>query len=371
MMKVKTLFGWICVMVPLLSCFGQILLKDRPTKGQWDFSPEKIWEVEKAGGVDFGRIAELLVSADNNVVFRDFERNVSYLYDGNGHFMKEFAAQGAGEGQLPFYLNRFPAGDKIVLAAPDKLHFFTQDGAFIRAVDNDLMVRFPLRFINDNEFIYAPPFPRSPVHQKKLAVVDLSSGRERTLTDFSESGVEGAPHPDAPPAPMMMIFGLTPQVQVDDDGTTLFFGRSDAYTIYAADHSGNIRSSFSLDRKKAVASPESKRDHLAESRLPKDAVERILTQLPDEMTYFSRIQAINGLICVFAVATLERETAAQAIDIYSPKGEYLYRASLGFGDRVKFGSPSNLVIKDDAVYVILKTGQGQQTLAKYKINLPR
>jgi hypothetical protein len=368
MMKTKTLLGMACLLILALTCFAQILLKDQPIKGEWRFSPEKVWEVDKAGNTDFGRIAEPLVLDKNNVILRDFERNVSYVFNNEGRFIKTFAAQGVGEGQLPFYLNRFQAGNKIVLAAPDKLHFFTQDGTFVRAVNNNLFLRFPLRFINESEFIYAPSFPQSPVNEKKLAVVDLPSGQERILVDFTEPEDRGQ---KPAPLPMLMIHSLIPQVMLDDDGETLFFGRSDAYTIYAADRSGNIQTSFSLERKKFIASPEGKRAHLADSRMPKEAVEKILTQLPHEMTYFSHIQAIRGLIYVFAVTTMEKETADQAVDIFSPKGEYLYRAYLRFGDLVKFGSPSNLVIKDEFVYIILKNEQGKRTLAKYRIKLPR
>lgn len=89
------------------------------------------------------------------------------------------------------------------------------------------------------------------------------------------------------------------------------------------------------------------------------------------MTHFSHIQSVNGLIYVFAVPSLENEISVQPIDIFSPKGEYLYRANLLFGDLVKFGSPQNLVLKGDAAYVILKNEKGKQTLAKYRIKLPQ
>ncbi len=367
MMKLKTFLGLACLLIPILTCFGQILLKDQPKKGEWLFSPQKIWEAEKAGDTEFGRIAELLVSENGNIICRDFQRNISYVFNNEGRFIKCFASQGASEGQLPFYLNRFQSGDKIILAAPDKLHYFSQDGTFVRAVDNNLFLRFPLCFINENEFIYAPTFPQSPVHEKKLVAFDLSSGRERILLNFTEP--EGRSQKPAP-FPMLMIYSLIPQVRLEDDGVNLFFGRNDAYTIYIADRSGHIQSSLSLDRNKSIASPEGKRNHIADIQLPKEAVEKILSQLPDEMTYFSQIQAIRGLIYVFAVTTVEKETADQALDIFSPKGEFLYRGYLRFGDLVKFGSPSNLVIKGEDVYVILNNGQGRQTLAKFKIKLP-
>jgi len=364
----KTLWLIVGSLAAVLMLSGQVILKDQPTKGEWQFSPEKIWEVDNAGGEAFGRVAELLITDKNDVFLRDFKMNVSYIFDANGRFIKTFAAQGKEAGQLPFYLNRFSAGDKIVLAAPDKLHFFAQDGTFVRAVDNNLFFRFPLRFLDENRFIYAPNFPQSPIHEKKLTIYDLSAGKENLLVDFTEPAARGQ---KPAPLPMVMIFGLIPQVMLDDDGQTLFFGRSDEYTIYTADRSGNIQSSFGLDRKKSTASPESKRNHMADSQMPKDVLEKILAQLPNEMTHFTHIQSVNGLIYVFAVPSLENEISVQPIDIFSPKGEFLYRGYLKFGDLVKFGSPSNLVIKNDIVYVILSNGQGKRTLVKYRIKLPQ
>jgi len=356
----KTFWLVACLLVTVLTLSGQVNLKDQPAKGEWQFSPEKIWEADKAGNTDFGRIAELLVTDRNNIIVRDFERNISYIFDDQGRFVKQFAPQGSGKGQLSFYMNRFQAGDKIVLAAPDKLHYFAQDGAFVRAVDNNLFFRFPLRFLNENEFLHAPSFPQSSTHQKKLAAVDLSTGQEKTLLDFTEQAARGQ---NPPPTPMVIIFSLIPQVMLDDDGQALFFGRSDEYTINTANHSGNIQGSFGLERQKLTASPESKRNHLADSQMPRENLERILSRLPDKMTHFNRIQSVNGLIYIFAVTNLDKETAVQPIDIFSPKGEYLYRANLKFGDLVKFGSPHNVFIKSDTVYVILKNEKGKQTLA--------
>jgi hypothetical protein len=104
---------------------GQMSLKDLPAKGEWRFNPERVWAVDTAGNDAFGRIAELLVSEEGSVCVRDFGRNVSYVFDKNGSFIKRFAPQGEEAGQLPHCLNRFRAGDKIVLAAPDKLHYFS------------------------------------------------------------------------------------------------------------------------------------------------------------------------------------------------------------------------------------------------------
>jgi len=367
-MKMKKILFFAWLLIPALMLSGQIPLKDDPSKGEWHFDPEKIWEIDKAGDDDFGRIAELLVSDKHHVYLRDFKKNISYVFDGNGRFIKKFAPQGKGDGQLPFYLNRFQAGEKIVLAAPDKLHYFSQDGTFEHAVENNLFLRFPLYFISENEFIYAPNFPRSPVNEKKLILLDMSSGKERTLVDFSETGAKGE---NAPQGPMVMIFSLTPQVRFDHDGNKMVFGRSDQYKIFIADQAGRILSSFCLDRKRMTASLEDKKGHFAGTGIPEEQIGKIIAQLPDEMTYFSHIDSCNGLIYIFAVTNMKPKTNSQQIDIFSEKGEYIYSGKIGFGDDLKFGSPSNLLIKGEYVYVILENDQGKQTLAKYRIKLPQ
>lgn len=347
---------------------GQTSLKDTPLNGEWNFHPEKIWEIDKAGSENFGRIAELLVSNKKNIYVRDFEHNISYIFDEKGNFIKKFAPQGSGEGQLSRYTNRFLAEDKIVLAAPDKLHFFSQEGTFKHSVENNLFLRFPLVFLNENEFIYAPNFPQSPVNEKKLMLFDIPTGTDKIIVDFSEPNPQGD---KAAPGLMIMIFSLTPQVRLDYNGKKMVFGRSDQYKIFTSDKAGKIITSLDLQRKRKKASLEDKQLHFANMKIPQERVEKILAQLPDEMTYFSHIELINGFIYVYAVTNMAPKTTSQQIDIFSEKGEYLYRGKIGFGDDLKFGSPSNLVIKDEYVYVVLENNQGKQTLAKYRIKLPQ
>ena len=364
----KKIFFYGLLLIPILIFSGQTSIKDNPLKGEWRFYPEKIWEADSAGDDDFGRVAELLVSDKQYIYLRDFEHNISYIFNDKGHFIKKFAPQGNEKGQLSQYLNRFQAGGKIVLATPDKLHFFSQDGTFEHAVENNLFLRFPLFFISENEFIYAPNLPQSPVNEKKLVIFDIPSGKDKILLDFSETETNSG---NSFQGPMVMIFSLTPQVRLDYDGKKMVFGRSDQYKIFIADQAGEILSSFSLDRKRMTASTEEKRHHFANSKIPEERVEKIIAQLPDEMTYFSHIDSINGFIYIFAVTNIGPMTTSQQIDIFSEKAEYIYSGKIEFGDNFKFGSPSNLFIKDEYVYVILESDQGKQTLAKYRIKLPQ
>ena len=364
----KTAF-FLLVFLMSLTLHSQIQNDDRPHKGRWDFKPEKIWEVDKAGNDDFGRIAELLVPDDehSNIYVRDFKHNVSYIFDENGQFLGSFAKQGTGEGELTRYLNRFSVEDRIVLATPEKLHFYAEDGTFVSSFENNIFLRFPLLFLNKDEFLYAPPLPRSPVSQKKLMRYNLASGEDKLVLDFSQStnSVE-----TEKPAPMLMIFGLTPQVRLASDKENIFFGRSDEYTLFVADLEGNRDFSFRLNREKNKVTKEDKTNHFQGLDIPQDKLEAIIEQLPDITTCFSHLEIVNGMICVYAISGIERTHDQQSIDIFSEKGEYLYQGIMKFGDDLKFGSPSNLVIKKNFVYVILESRQGRRTLAKYRISFP-
>lgn len=350
---------------------SQITNEDSPKKGIWDFKPEKIWAVDKAGTSEFGVVAELLVPASKSgqgrITLRDFQHNLSYIFDENGRFIGSFAKQGAGKGEVSRYLNRFCAGDKIVLATSEHLHFYSADGKYVKSVENNIFRRFPLVFLYENKFVYAPALPQSPVNQKKLMLFDLDSGKEKLILDFSEP--ERAVEPSTP-APMIMIFGLTPQVTLAAYGDKIYFGRSDQYTVYVADLEGNMDFNFSLGRQTRKVSLEEKRNHSMESKIPQDMIETLIRQLPDTMTFFNKIIIVNDLIYVYAVDSIQKTHKQQTIDIFSDRGKYLYRGVLKFGDELSFGSPSNLVLDGDFAYVILESKEGRQILAKFRLTHP-
>lgn len=358
------------VLLISVTLHSQIINDDNPQKGIWDFKPEKIWEIAKAGDTEFGVIAELLVSeyGQFHIYVRDFKLNISHIFEQNGRYLGSFAQQGSEKGEVSRYLNRFLAEDKIVLGTPEKLHFYSEDGVYDTSFENNIFIRFPLIFLNKNEFIYAPNLPQSPVNQKKLKRYNLLSGEDKLILDFSQrqNTVESNS-----PMPMIMIFGLIPQIRLAEYHNKLIFGRSDQYTLYVSDLEGNMDFSFGLNRKQKKVSKEDKKSHFQGTQIPPERIDSLIEQLPDKMTYFSRITIVDGLIYVYAVDNIARKKKQQAVDIFSDRGKYLYRGVIKFGDDWKFGSPSNLVFYKNGLYVILESGDGRQTLAKYKITCPK
>lgn len=146
-----------------------------------------------------------------------------------------------------------------------------------------------------HEFIYVPPLPKSPVSQKKLMLYNLDSGEDKLFLDFSQA--TNTRETEAP-APMIMIFGLTPQIRLASHKEKLCFGRSDLYTLFVADLKGNMDFSFSLGRRKKDVIAEDKENHFHGLNIPQDSTDAIIKQFPDKMTYFSQINMLDGLIYV-------------------------------------------------------------------------
>ena len=341
---------------------------DRPLNGEWDFQPVKAWEVDCAGDHPFQTPAELRVSENETLFFRDFGRNLSCIFDRDGSFIASFAAAGDGPGELSRYINCFVVGEMVVIAEPDKLNYHTRQGRFIRSAPNNLFQRFPRVFLNENEFLFVPEGPGvSPEDKGTVMRADLASGETAPFLEFTPSS---APHRTGPP---VVIRGMTPAVEMARDATTgaFYFGHSGAYVIHAADATGRVLHSFGLQREPMTIGAEAKRRHFEDLGWPPQRIEHVLPNLPDALAAFTRIQANDGLVYVWATTDLGRRQDHLQIDIFSPDGTYLYKATVRFSDDGSRRShPENVAIGGHHLFAILTDESGKSTLVRYDLTLP-
>ena len=150
----KKIYILLCLIACPFFLFPQIVNQDQPQNGEWDFKSEKIWEVEGVGDETFVMPAELRLTDNNMLVFRDFQKGKSYIFNSDGEYINSFANDGDKKGEVSRYLNCFTAQDGIVIGSPDKLHFFSEKGEFLNSYENNLFECFPLHFVNNKEFIY-------------------------------------------------------------------------------------------------------------------------------------------------------------------------------------------------------------------------
>lgn len=211
----------------------------------------------------------------------------------------------------------FLVGDKLVAVDVGRIHYFTQDGTYLRSEVNNVYRHRPVCFLNENEFIAFPEgFFEAPDGKAEITRYNLMTKKTTVITPFTiftggtgeAGGLVGA----------LIVPGLTPLMTVGLGSDRIYYGMSDSYVIHISDLDGKVLDRFSLDRKKDKVSETDKRDYFdRHSGMPRQALDQIIKTTPNEKTYFSRIEEHGGLIYVF-VPDIQRRNRQQ-IDIFSKR----------------------------------------------------
>lgn len=333
----------------------------------WPFEMEKVWEIRQIDDMELLRPAEPRVADNGTLFFRDFERNLSFIVDSEGNSIGSFAAQGENEGDVSFYINCFPADKNVAVCAPDKINFYTGQGDFIKSVPNNLFVRFPLAFKNENQFWLAPgALGDAPGDSAEITFVDLAANSESVVRSLARSEIEKTPTGGA------VILGLTPQLKMayDRSSDQAFFGKNSDTIIYGLDADGSI-TSFSFTGSKVPVSEDEKRAHFARFDIPEEHLSTLLAALPDRLAYYNRIEAINGLIYMIRSGRFSGPHYGQTVDIYSPDGRHLYTGQIQLepGWHI-FGSIDNIQLINGYVYAVQENDAGEKKIVKYRVTLP-
>ena len=341
---------------------------DRPARGSWDFDLKKVWEIDSVGEQSLAKPAELRVAGNGAFYFHDFDRHVSYACDAQGKLIRSFAERGQGEGQVSHYMNCLAGDDRIVILSPDKLYYYTGDGEYVRSVPNNIFQSFPLLYLGGETFLFGPgALTDARGGEASIIRRDTAKGETAEMARLSVSDEESQGPPGA------MVLGLTPQVSVahDPDSGVFYYGKNSEYKIHAVNDKGKALKVFGLERARVAVTEDSKRAHFTKLKIPTDRVEKLIKTLPNQATYYYRIEAHRGLVYVFPVGGFGEKLTRQSVDIFSSAGEYLYRGDILFeSGKHLHGSPDNLRFQDECLYVILEDDAGRKTIAKYTITLP-
>lgn len=343
---------------------------DKPVNGVWDFAPQLLWQVTELEGQALAVPAELRVMTDGTLFFRDFPRDLSFVLDADGNFIRAIAPTGEKPGEISRYANCFPTAGQMAICAMDAIHLFDRNGDFIAAFPNNIFVNFPGVFLNDREFLASSGQVLSRTSgTMEIRRIQLDGGQSEVFTTIS---TEGAPQPPSSNL-ALTVRGVTPHIEMafDRKSGLVYVGRSDRYEIQVLDLEGGRKLSFGIDRRPLPLAPETKRAQFEDIGLPPEQMQEIVDGLPDALTYYRRIQVVGDFIFVMATTGISRRETDVHFDIFSRDGEYLYRASIALaGDEHFFGSPENLVVYGNSFYASLEDGEGVRRLARYRIRLP-
>lgn len=365
MKKILFFVVWLFFVFPLLS---EVVNPDKPLKGVWDLNARKVWEITQLGGNPI--VSPIItVTDDDTLCVYDEKFALNYLVDKNGKLKTTFGKKGQGPGEVAREALIFAVKDKLVIYDfPAKLHYFSNNGEYVKTNSISIGI-IPYYFINENEYISAPP----PVREKaQIKYVNLHTGNKRVIKDIlyeariTRSGMIAA----IPGFTKMLQLSFSPQNKL------VYYGMDDSYHINMIDLDGKMINSFSLQRPRPKISDELKKEiiynHFRGSRVEHES-ESAVKHLSNELTYFNRIRIEDGRVFIF-LNNIVTNWKSQPIDIFSLDGKYLHHCIFTPGDgdsisnNLSFGDI--LVLKKDHLYIILEDSDGEAKIAKYKISLP-
>jgi hypothetical protein len=151
----------------------------------------------------------------------------------------------------------------------------------------------------------------------------------------------------------------------------IYFGMSDQYKIDVVNLAGKPIGGFYLEgRKPNPVSEKYKNDLLkrlsSQGGAPESMLKNIVDGLPRDASYFENIVVDkNGLIYVFVANP--GEDSKKSIDIFSPRGQYLYSSTISVPDGC---SIRRVYLKDDLLIMAVEDDEGAISLNKYTIRIP-
>jgi hypothetical protein len=359
----------------LLIVFFQVdaVNPDKPLKGEWDFKLKKVWEIDRAGDDVLGKPFSLTATEYGILYVYDAANQINYIFDKDGNFIRAFARSGQGPGEVMGQELIHSVNGKVYIPAMNGINLFTKDGVYIQTVKQEGRPLNPRIFLNEDEIISAPETAVFlPDGKGKIIRKNIKTGDETVISEFSIQDWGIAQSGES--VVDIISIGFSPLMILGYAENRLYWGMNTSYMINVTDLSGKKINTFSLKRRSKKVSDKFKKKYFEAPNLPKEMINQIAESLPNKISFFHRIEVHNGLVYVFIpdVDLKSKSAKLKQIDIFSPEGEYLYRAYIKFDkNRHHLFSPlNNLVIQNRHLYAVLMDEEYNVLVAKYKIALP-
>lgn len=362
----------------IFNLYAEVKNEDKPSKGQWDFQLQKMWEVGSAGEDVLVEARQIQVDDDEkvygNVYLLDMKYFKFFVFSPEGEFLFSFGKRGEGPGEIKFPFSFFIQGNYIIVPDQGRIHYFTKKGKFVKTA-NPGFISHPKTFIDENRFIMVQDREDEKSKFEELEIYDTTTKERAAIAEVTAEKSLTASSNTSQGQMVLKIkdANTTPLVVVTAHNNELYFGKNDTYWIKKIDLKGNELLSFSiLDKKRKNIPVAYKRKRISNIKLngqkmPEELAKQLIKGMPDYCTYFSGVSIEeNGLIYVY-LNDITNETGKE-IDIFSPEGKYLYHSNIILPDGLKPVSP--MVIKREYLYIFAEDDEGEGKLVKCKISKP-
>ena len=328
------------------------------------------WTITEAGGDLFTILDDYKCSDSGILYILDRKLFKIFLFDKNGKFLSSFGKHGEGPQEFATLRNLFPI-DKFLIVVDDRnIHYYSEEGKYIKSVLNNHIKVSPVSFITPDRFISVTIFAADN-NIGTISLNDLGNQKSKILFEFpiwkqgsiTTKRVEGDMTYTS--SYSYSVSNLTPGMVLFHSNDKIYFGINNDYKIRISNLDGKELIHFTLERKKNKASSEYKDRIVNGFGFPDDVKKQIRKLLPDYLNYFEKIYVDeNGFIYIFSVG--EDGPNIKNIDIFSDEGSYLYSSKVTIEEGY---SIKNIYIKDHFMYInILR--DDDVLITKYKIVLP-
>ncbi len=354
--------------------FPEVINKDRPLNGEWDFSPELTWEVEEAGQDLFGEIQNLAVDSKQKVFIADLKHSYIFIFDQKGRYLKRFGKKGEGPGEIREYFGGDQlhiVGDKVLFTERTMIHYFDTDGNYLKTVQFSLNLK-PRAFIDEHTFISAPATnDKRSKEPSQITVYDLDTGKRTTIASFRpfDKATSTEENGSRQVTIGIVIGDITPLMLVHASGDRIYYGMNNTYRLNISDLDRKKILSFSIpDRKANPVSDEYKKELKASlGEIPANFLKSIIDGLPSHASFFSAIH-VDKIGNIYLFESDPDSRSRKSVDIFNPKGEFIYRGAFAAGNGE---SIENIQIGDGFVLIVKEDEEGTVSLSRYSVKLPQ
>lgn len=369
MKKILTISAFTLLVIQI-GLFAQLKNIDKPLKGKWDYQMEEVWEVGEAGDDIFAAVNEIVLSDEGDIFIQDYKNFKIYKFSKDGKFAAAFGKKGEGPGETKGMDALYSVDRYIIIPDSGRIHFFYKDGRFGKAVPVSAALE-PRAFISANEFLSAPltahSNPKKPIN---ISIYNLTQKSPKNIAQYQPfvkaTGQER--HGNTVVRTSIVIHSITPIMVVGYRNGKIIYGMSTDYMLKCVDVKGKEKFSFRVEGREQKTISKSFFKNLANQlkHLPAKTVKNIMDGLPKKASYFERIEMDkNGFIYAF-LSDPDNKTGKD-IDIFSPKGKFLYTSSI----KAKAGrTMGRIAFKDNTLVFEMEDKEGEVYIAKYRIKLP-
>lgn len=347
---------------------------DRPVQGEWDFKLKKAWEISQLGQNVLDRIRGICISKEGKVFLWDSKQLKVFVCNSRGEFLYDFGGKGEGPGEIldKWAARLFLTDNDIILHEINsgRIHYFLHNGTF-KETKRILKLKYSRAlktFMAPHRFLFFLSEETANKQENFLGIYDLATDNFTEIARMPEdkplfvndekAGNITLHNPDIAAAAICAQFA----------GEKIFYGKNDEYVIKGVDLKTNETITLSITGRKGRKIRETTKKKIFESYpINKQLIKLLIEKCPDRTNFFNRI-LINkmGLIYVF-VPDWEKKNSYE-IDIFSPKGEYLYHSIIKIPD--EYTNIRNLTFNYSELYLTAEDKQGESKLVKFHITPP-